>query len=138
MSRIGKQAINLPAGVKVAVVDGVVTVEGKAKLSLNLPPHVELSIEDNKVTVAATDDSRRAKAMWGLARSLVNNMVIGVVSGFKKELQIVGVGYRAQLTGSKLVLNIGYSHPVEFDVPQGVTVNVVVTQKSWWKAQISS
>ncbi len=124
MSRIGKQAIEFPASVKVGVADGVVTVEGKSKLTLALPPHVAVAVDGNKIHVSRTDESRTSNAMWGLTRSLIHNMVVGVVTGFKKELQIVGVGYRAQLAGKKLTLNIGYSHAVEFETPAGVTLTV--------------
>ena len=124
MSRIGKKAIDLPSGVKVSVTDGVVTVEGKSKLTLALPPKVSVEVEENVVRVGRLDDSRESSAMQGLARSLINNMVIGVVAGFKKDLQIVGVGYRAQLTGKKLVLNVGFSHPIEYQVPEGITITV--------------
>lgn len=129
MSRIGKQAIELPAGVKFSIADDVVTIEGKSKLTMTLPPHVAVELEDNKIRVSLTDDSRQANAMWGLTRSLLNNMVIGVVTDFKKELQIVGVGYRAQINGNTLVLNVGYSHPVEYTVPEGVKVSVVDNTK---------
>ena len=124
MSRIGKKAIDLPSGVKVSVTDGVVTVEGKSKLTLTLPPKVSVEVEEKVVRVSRLDESRESSAMQGLARSLINNMVIGVVAGFKKELQIVGVGYRAQLTGKKLVLNVGFSHPIEYQVPEGITITV--------------
>ena len=125
MSRIGKKAIAIPAGVKVAVSGNTVTVEGKAKLSLNLPPHVEVEVADNKVLVKQASEAREAGAMHGLARSLINNMVIGVTAGFKKELQIVGVGYKAALQGSKLNLSLGYSHPIVYAIPEGVKVTLV-------------
>ena len=124
MSRIGKKAIAIPAGVKVAVSGNTVTVEGKAKLSLNLPPHVEVEVADNKVVVKQAGEAREAGAMHGLARSLINNMVIGVTAGFKKELQIVGVGYKAALQGSKLNLSLGYSHPINYQIPEGVKVTL--------------
>ncbi len=124
MSRIGKKPIAIPAGVKVTVADGAVTVEGKDKLSLPLPPLVSVAVEGSEVIVSRQDEERASSAMQGLARSLINNMVIGVSAGFKKELQIVGVGYRAQISGKKLVLNLGYSHPVEYMVPEGAKVTV--------------
>ena len=125
MSRIGKKAIEIPAGVKVAVSGNTVTVEGKAKLSLDLPPHVEVEVADNQVLVKQASEAREAGAMHGLARSLINNMVIGVTAGFKKELQIVGVGYKAALQGSKLNLSLGYSHPINYQIPEGVKVTLV-------------
>ena len=124
MSRIGKKAIDLPNGVKASVADGVVTVEGKSKLTLTLPPKVEVEVQEKQILVHRVDDSRTSSAMQGLARSLINNMVIGVVSGFKKELQIIGVGYRAQMSGNKLTLNVGFSQPREYVIPEGVKVTV--------------
>ena len=124
MSRIGKKAIAIPAGVKVAVSGNTVTVEGKAKLSLDLPPYVAVEVADNQVVVKQASEAREAGAMHGLARSLINNMVIGVTAGFKKELQIVGVGYKAALQGSKLNLSLGYSHPIVYQIPEGVKVTL--------------
>ena len=125
MSRIGKQPIKLPAGVKVALVDGDVVVEGpKAKLTKALPPMVEMVVDGDTVTMNRADDSKRARAMHGLARSLVAGMVIGVTDGFQKKLEIVGVGYRAQVAGNKLTMNLGYSHPIEYDIPEGISVTV--------------
>ncbi len=122
MSRIGNKAIAIPSGVKVAVDAAGVTVEGKSKLSMPLPPFVAVEVKDNMVLVSMASEDRKASAMQGLTRSLINNMVIGVSAGFKKELQIVGVGYKAQLNGKTLVLNIGFSHTIEYVVPEGVTV----------------
>lgn len=122
MSRIGKKPVAIPAGVKVSVKDGVVTAEGKEKLTLALPRLVELEITDSEVIVKQQNDNREASAMQGLTRALVQNMVIGVSTGFKKELQIIGVGYKAQVQGSKLVLNLGYSHTIEYQIPKGLTV----------------
>ncbi len=124
MSRIGNKTIAIPSGVKVAVDAAGVTVEGKSKLSMPLPPLVAVEVKDSSVHVTMASEDRKASAMQGLARSLINNMVIGVTKGFKKELQIVGVGYKAQLTGKKLVLNLGYSHPIEYSVPDAVKVAV--------------
>ncbi len=129
MSRIGKKAIDIPSGVKVSIDNGVVLVEGKEKLSMPLPPCVAAEVADGKVVVTQASEERRANAMHGLARSLINNMVIGVSKGFKKELAIVGVGYKAQLAGSTLTLTLGYSHPVVFQVPAGVKVTVTPDNK---------
>ena len=122
MSRIGKKPVAIPAGIKVSVKDGVVTAEGKEKLTMALPRLVELEITDTEVTVKQLKDTLEASAMQGLTRALVQNMVIGLSTGFKKELQIVGVGYKAQVQGSKLVLNLGYSHTIEYQIPKGLTV----------------
>lgn len=124
MSRIGNKAIKVPSGVKVEIKDGVVAVEGKAKLALNLPPHTDVVLKDGVITVLRKDETRTSNAMQGLARSLINNMIIGVTAGFRKDLQIIGVGYRAQLTGNKLGLSLGYSHPVEYQIPDGIKVTV--------------
>ena len=130
MSRIGKKPIALPAGVKFAVADRVVTVEGpKGKLSLTLPPHVTAAVEGNDIVVSPVNETRQANAMHGLTRSLINNMVIGVTTGFRKELAIVGIGYKAALSGKKLTLSLGYSHTIEFPVPEGITLTVTPENK---------
>jgi large subunit ribosomal protein L6 len=117
--------ISLPSGVKVSQDDGTVIVEGpKAKLTKKLPPHISMTIEDSTLKFERANESKTAKSMHGLARSLVAGMVEGVDKGFKKELEIIGVGYKAQVQGSKLTLTLGFSHPVEYDVPAGVTVLV--------------
>ena len=107
MSRIGKKPIDIPSGVKVTIADGAIVVEGKEKLSMALPPHVAAEVKDNQVVVSAADETRKANAMHGLARSLIQNMVIGVSQGFRKELQIVGIGYKAAVAGNKLNLTLG-------------------------------
>ncbi len=124
MSRIGKKPIPVPAGVKVVINGNDITVEGKAKLSMTLPELVKAEQIDNAIIVSRDDETRRSSAMQGLARSLINNMVVGVSQGFKKDLTIIGVGYKAQVAGSKLTLNLGYSHPVEYMIPEGVKVAV--------------
>lgn len=125
MSRIGKQPIIIPAGVKLAVSGQKVSVEGpKGKLERVLPDAVSIKVEGNQALVSRPDDSRKSKAMHGLCRSLVANMVQGVTQGFEKELHIEGVGYRAAVAGKKLNLTLGYSHPVEFDIPTGITIVV--------------
>ena len=129
MSRIGKKPVDIPAGVKVTLNDGVITVEGKSKLAMTLPPHVAVEVKENQLLVTQADDTRKAGAMHGLTRSLINNMVIGVTTGFRKELAIVGIGYKAQLSGKKLTLSLGYSHTIEFPVPEGITVTVTPENK---------
>lgn len=124
MSRIGKKTIAIPSGVKVTIADGVVTVAGKETLTLTLPPKVAVQEQDGVISVLQLDESRSASAMQGLTRSLINNMVIGVTQGFKKELQIVGVGYKASMSGSTLVLNVGYSHTINYAIPAGIKVTV--------------
>ena len=129
MSRIGKKPIDIPSGVKVTFADGMVVVEGKEKLSMAMPPHVTAEVKENQVLVSAADESRKANAMHGLARSLIQNMVIGVSQGFRKELQIVGIGYKAAVAGSTLNLSLGYSHPIAFAIPAGIKVTVTPENK---------
>ena len=124
MSRIGKKPIPVPSGVKVTINGASVVVEGKAKLSWELPELVKAEVVGNEIIVSRDDDSRRSSAMQGLTRSLINNMVVGVSQGFKKELAVIGVGYKVQVTGKKLVLNLGYSHAIEDDIPAGLTITV--------------
>ena len=124
MSRIGKKPIPVPSGVKVTINGASVVVEGKAKLSWELPELVKAEVVGNEIIVSREDESRRSSAMQGLTRSLINNMVVGVSQGFKKELAVIGVGYKVQVTGKKLVLNLGYSHAIEYDIPAGLTITV--------------
>ena len=130
MSRIGNQPVQIPSGVKVTLNNNIVTVEGpKAKLNRELPPLVEVNIEDTVIKVIRTEETKRARAMHGLTRSLIASMVIGVTDGFKKNLEIVGVGYKAAVSGQKLDLSLGYSHPVIYDIPEGITVTVTDNTK---------
>lgn len=122
MSRIGKKPVAIPQGVKVSVAAGVVTAEGKEKLTLTLPRLVDVEVTDTEVVVKQQKDTLESSAMQGLTRALIQNMVTGLSVGFKKELQIIGVGYKAQVQGSKLVLNLGYSHPIEYVIPAGVKI----------------
>lgn len=126
MSRIGKKPIPLPAGVKVEVRDRRVSVSGpKGTLSRELPPRVRLEVSDNQVRVLPEDDSRHSRAMWGLTRTLVANMVTGVSDGYRRLLEIVGTGYKVEAKDRTLVFSLGYSHPVEFPLPEGVTAAVM-------------
>ena len=122
MSRIGKKPVAIPQGVKVSVAAGVVTAEGKEKLTLTLPRLVDVEVTDTEVVVKQQKDTLESSAMQGLTRALIQKMVTGLSVGFKKELQIIGVGYKAQVQGSKLVLNLGFSHPIEYVIPEGVKV----------------
>ena len=123
MSRIGSKQIDIPAGVEVSVKDDVVTVKGsRGSLDIAVVPHISVAVQDGKVVVSRDDDN--AKAFHGLVRSLINNAVYGVVNGYKKELAIVGTGYKATLAGQKLTLNVGYSHPIDFMVPAGIKMTV--------------
>ncbi len=126
MSRIGKKPISLPTGVEVKVEGNVITVKG-AKGSLDFTFNNELSVEveGTELTVVRPSDSKFHKTIHGTTRALINNMVVGVSEGFKKELKMIGVGYRAAVQGQKVVLQAGYSHPVELDIPAGLAVEVV-------------
>jgi len=125
MSRVGSSAINIPADVTVSHDDGMMVVKGKnGELSAPLHVDVELSLADNVATLKPARDTRQAKALWGTMRANLNNMVVGVSAGFTRKLEINGVGYRAAMQGNRLVLSLGYSHPVAMDVPTGLTVNV--------------
>ena len=126
MSRIGKLPINIPGGVTITVGDdNTVNVKGpKGQLSEKISPDMEISMEEGVLLVKRPSDDKEHKALHGLSRSLIHNMVVGVTSGYQKNLDIVGVGYRAQMQGTKLVVNVGYSHPVEFEAPAGITFEV--------------
>ena len=125
MSRIGKKPISLPAGVKVTVDGNTVTVQGpKGTLVQTLPEEITLTQEDNQVLVQRANDGKQQRAFHGLSRALIANMVEGVTNGFEKKLELVGVGYRAQMQGKKLVISIGFSHPVEVDAPEGIEFEV--------------
>ena len=124
MSRIGKKPINLPSGVTVDVATkGVVTVKGpKGTLTQDVNSDIQVTVENNQIVVSRPTDSKRHKSMHGLYRSLINNMVIGVSEGFKKDLELVGVGYKATNQGQVLELNLGYSHNIFFALPESVSV----------------
>ncbi len=126
MSRIGKLPITVPAGVTITVDDdNTVTVKGpKGTLTDKFSPEMEIIEESGVVHVKRPCDDKQIRALHGLTRSLLNNMVLGVTAGFQKDLEIEGVGYKAVLQGKKLVLNMGYSHPVEFEQPEGITFEV--------------
>ncbi|GBD27420.1 50S ribosomal protein L6 [bacterium HR30] len=125
MSRIGRQPIQIPQGVRVAVEDGAVRVEGpKGSLKQPLPPLVRTEIEGNVLRVVRLEESRKARAMHGLAQRLLANAVTGVSQGFSKTLEIVGVGYRVEARGQALYFTLGYSHPILFQLPPGITAKV--------------
>ena len=123
--RVGSSAITIPADVTLSNDGGVIVVKGKnGELSTSLHSDVELSVADNVATLKPVRDTRQAKALWGTMRSNLNNMVLGVTEGFTRKLEINGVGYRAAMQGNKLVLSLGFSHPVEMEVPAGLKVAV--------------
>ena len=126
MSRIGRLPVAIPAGVEVSVAEGnVVTVKGpKGTLERALPTEMEIKVEDGHVVVARPNDLKKMKSLHGLTRSLIHNMVVGVSEGYTKTLEVNGVGYRAAKQGKKLTLNLGYSHPVEMEDPEGIETKV--------------
>lgn len=121
MSRIGKMPIDLPKGVKIDIGESEVIVSGsKGKLVQKIHPEMKIFLDDGTLRVERPSDSRQHRALHGLTRSLIYNMVVGVNEGYEKRLQVEGVGYRAEMSGQKLILNVGYSHPVEIDPPENV------------------
>src|SRR4026208_2086816 len=125
MSRIGRLPIAVPSGVDVTIEGRKVTVKGpKGSLSRELHPDMSISREDDTLVVTRPTEQKTHKQLHGLTRSLVNNMVVGVTDGYRKGLEITGVGYRAALSGRKLTLNLGYSHPIEIDPPEGIAFEV--------------
>jgi large subunit ribosomal protein L6 len=128
MSRIGKQPVAIPANVKVTVNDGTVLVEGPGGLKLSLKPHramkVTVDAAKKAVVVARPDDERANRALHGLTRSLINNMVLGVTRGFEKRLKIEGIGYQARMEGKAVVLTVGYANAIKLTPPEGVTVTL--------------
>ncbi|MBQ4101429.1 MAG: 50S ribosomal protein L6 [Oscillospiraceae bacterium] len=130
MSRIGKMPIVIPAGVEVQVEGNMVTVKGaKGSASQAFNPAMNIKVEDNTIIVERPTDNKEHRSMHGLTRTLINNMVVGVSEGFKKELEVNGVGYRASMDGKNLVLNVGYSNPVVMVPTEGLTVEVAGTNK---------
>jgi large subunit ribosomal protein L6 len=125
VSRIGKQPIAIPQGVNVKVLDGRITAEGpKGKLAQSVPAELSATVEDTQLVIRRGSDARQVRALHGLTRALAANMVHGVKDGFERRLEIIGIGYRAQLQGKALSLALGFSHPVIFDLPDGVTAEV--------------
>ena len=125
MSRIGNKPITVPAGVDVKIDGQHITVKGpKGTLERTVEPEISMKLEDGILTVSRDSDVRRSKSLHGLTRTLINNMIIGVQNEFTRELQINGVGYRVQKQGNNLNLSLGYSHPVIFEAPEGITFDV--------------
>jgi large subunit ribosomal protein L6 len=125
MSRVGRSPIPVPSGVEVTIAGRAVTVKGpKGQLDMEIPGDIEVRADGDTVLVERPDDERRNRALHGLTRSLVNNLVVGVTEGFRKDLEIVGVGYRATAKGKGLELALGFSHPVVVDAPEGISFEV--------------
>ena len=125
MSRIGKQPVTLPAGISARVADGVVTLKGtKGELSLKVPETVTVAQEGSVLNVTRKGDDKQSRADHGTIRALLQNMLVGIKDGYSRELEIQGVGFRASIAGKQLTMSVGYSHPVEYTVPDGITVTV--------------
>ncbi len=125
MSRIGKKPIDLPKGVEVKIQDSVLSAKGPlGQLKYTVPAGISVEVQESSVVITRATEQKRQRALHGLVRSLVNNMVIGVSTGFTKTLEIVGIGYRAKKEGNVLNLAVGYSHPVNFPAPEGITIDV--------------
>lgn len=125
MSLIGKQPIKVPSGVEVTITDCLIKVKGaKGELEYTCLPLVEVLHENDHIVVKRKADDKESRSVHGLTRALVNNMIVGVSEGFERKLEIIGVGYRAQISGRKITLNLGYSHPIEYTVSEGVQVEM--------------
>jgi large subunit ribosomal protein L6 len=125
MSRVGKKPVQLPEKVKFNLSGSMVTAEGaKGKLSLEIHPDVTVAVDNNLVTVKPIKDTRTNRALQGMTRSLIDNICTGVSKGFEKVLEIKGIGYRAEVKGKSIIFNLGYSHPIDFDLPEGITASV--------------
>jgi large subunit ribosomal protein L6 len=125
MSRVGKKPISIPGNVKISYDNRLITVEGeKGKLSRTIHPSMDLDIKDGVISVVMEVTSRTNQALQGLTRSLVSNMITGVTKGFERVLEINGIGYRAEVKGEHVIFNLGYSHPIHFDIPADVTITV--------------
>ena len=125
MSRIGKLPIDLPKGVTVTLAENNITVKGpKGELNRSIMTAVQVTVDDSKILVTRADETIQSRAAHGLVRTLINNMVVGVTNGYQTDLEINGVGYRAEVKGPELVLSLGYSHPVIYPLPAGISVEV--------------
>ncbi|MBI5848616.1 MAG: 50S ribosomal protein L6 [Nitrospirae bacterium] len=125
MSRIGKKPVDIPSGVNITLLDNTIKVKGpKGELQWAHPFGTRVSVAATNIVVERADDTKKNKALHGLTRNLISNMVTGVTTGYQRVLDIVGVGYRAQVQGKKIVMTLGYSHPVEFNLPDGITAAV--------------
>jgi len=130
MSRIGKLPISVPSGVDIKLDDNLVIVKGpKGEMKKQFSNKLKIEMEDSKIKVSKNSDSRDSDSLYGLTRTLINNMVVGVTEGFKKTLILEGVGYRAQLQGKKLVISLGFSHPVEIQPIEGITFELPSTNQ---------
>jgi len=131
MSRIGKNPVPVPSNVTVEIKDNLITVKGsKGELKREIHPNMNIELKNNKIIVTRPNDEKINKSLHGLSRTLINNMVVGVSEGYKKTLEIIGVGYRAKISGKKLTLSLGFSHPVEFMTPDGIEITMGEKEKN--------
>jgi len=125
MSRIGKQPVSIPSGIEVSLNDGVISFKkGNVTKELNTKNLVDIKIENNEIVFSPKGDDRESRAFWGTFRALSNNIVVGLTDGYEKKLEINGVGYKAAVQGNKLVLNLGHSHPIDYEFPKDVQISV--------------
>ena len=125
MSRIGKMPISVPSNVEVALTETLITVKGpKGELTQELHKNVKVTMQDDTITVNPIDETKFSRSLHGLYRSLINNMIVGVTTGYKKQLEVIGVGYRVAQKGSKLEFSLGFSHPVIFEVPTNIKISI--------------
>ncbi len=123
MSRVGKKPVTIPSGVTAKVDGQAIAIKGsKGELRFTAPAEVAVAFANNQITVDPRAETKRARAMWGMTRAMVNNLVVGVTKGFEKKLEITGVGYRAAVQGKNLQLSLGYSHDVQFPIPEGISI----------------
>lgn len=126
MSRLGKKPISIPSGVEVKTIEEQIVVKGpKGEIKFTLHPLVDIKTENNELWVSVKDpEDKKQKALWGTFVRLIRNMIEGVTRGFEKKLQLVGIGFKAQVSGDKLTLNVGFSHPVDYQIPAGIKINI--------------
>ena len=131
MSRIGKNPVNVPSGVTVTINGSTISIKGpKGELTRDFHPNMKIELADNQLTVTRPNDLKLNRSLHGLTRTLLSNMVEGVTKGYEKQLEILGVGYRAAIAGSKLTLSLGFSHPVEFAIPKSITIELDKDKKN--------
>jgi large subunit ribosomal protein L6 len=131
MSRIGKQIIKVPQGIEVTLNGNTIKIKGpKGELTYTFSPTINVIYKDDQIQVKRNSDEPRERSLHGLTRALIKNMIVGVSNGFEKRLEIIGVGYRAQVSGKKVTLNLGFSHPIDMETPKGVSVEMDKEQKN--------
>jgi len=126
MSHIGKEIINIPKNVKISLLNNKIIAEGKyGILYVNIPVNINININNNKIIIIPININKNINSIWGLTKSLITNIIKGVNQGFIKKLQLVGIGYKAKIENNKLIFNLGFSHPIEYIIPDGITINLI-------------